>query len=239
MSWIDIIPLTARGRSLADQMNVLARNGSVFAMDNHRAALWCWLQTLPTGQRFNFLHIDAHWDCLEMITPEIWRDLEKPVTGMSIDEYLNYPHPTEDFALFRWDNYIPPFLEAHAPQVVRTFTACHGLGSKYKFDEEIEAHQILGAIENIFDHSDLPWVVNIDCDYFFATQRKRQLYTDEVISDVGQQIRELDSRGRLLTCTIALSPECCGGWEASERACEVLTTAMGMPLRLPQLRHGG
>ena len=39
--------------------------GSVYAMDNHRAAMWCWLRQLIRASHILF-HMDRHYDCLRM-----------------------------------------------------------------------------------------------------------------------------------------------------------------------------
>jgi hypothetical protein len=44
MDWEWIVPFKRRNYSGATHQNFLCRHGNVFVMDNHRAALWCWLQ---------------------------------------------------------------------------------------------------------------------------------------------------------------------------------------------------
>lgn len=232
MSWVDLIPFKGRNRSLAEGQNLLSQNDRFFVMDNHRAALWCWLRDVPS-KNICFLHIDMHWDCLDSITEDIWRGLSKPVSEMTITEYLGYLHPNYDFELFRWDNYLPPYLQHHGARIERTYAACHGIGHAIPFDEEIAPHAILYSLENIFEnHEDVNWIVNVDCDYFFTQQRKTQLFHDRVAADIGSLIGKLNRDGSLHCCTVALSPECCGGWPESEHIASTLLDSAGVPFRI-------
>lgn len=44
---------------------MLWQNDKVYVMDNHRDAAWCWLQKCQTEERYNFMHIDQHYDLLD------------------------------------------------------------------------------------------------------------------------------------------------------------------------------
>ena len=41
------------------------QNGNVYVMDNHRDAAWCWLQQCNLRDRYNFMHVDQHYDLLD------------------------------------------------------------------------------------------------------------------------------------------------------------------------------
>ena len=46
-----LVPFKGRNRSLSFDQNFLWRKDNIFIMDNHRAALWCWLQHMsPEGE---------------------------------------------------------------------------------------------------------------------------------------------------------------------------------------------
>lgn len=60
-----IIPFAGRHYSGPVTQNLLWRDGKVFLMDNHRAALWCWQQAVDLySQSHSLLHIDRHYDAL-------------------------------------------------------------------------------------------------------------------------------------------------------------------------------
>ena len=42
----------------------LWQSEKVFVMDNHMAALWGWLQVCNPQEKYNFMHIDRHYDML-------------------------------------------------------------------------------------------------------------------------------------------------------------------------------
>ena len=41
-----LVPFKGRNTSGIYEQNFLWRDGAVYVMDNHRAALWCWIQHL-------------------------------------------------------------------------------------------------------------------------------------------------------------------------------------------------
>lgn len=57
-----LVPFARRNASGAYNQNFLWRDGNTYVMDNHRAALWCWLQHITPGERLSLLHIDCHTD---------------------------------------------------------------------------------------------------------------------------------------------------------------------------------
>lgn len=58
----------------------------------------------------------------------------------------------------------------------------------------------------------------MDLDYFFLSSNNKyfQLYTDETLSIIFNQIADCYlNTDKIEVITVALSPECCGGWENS------------------------
>lgn len=49
---------------------MLWQNGKVYVMDNHLSAAWCWLQSCDPQKKYNFMHIDRHYDMLECFYDE-------------------------------------------------------------------------------------------------------------------------------------------------------------------------
>jgi hypothetical protein len=59
--------------------------------------------------------------------------------------------------------------------------------------------------------------VNLDIDYFFSSQpQKLALFSDEFVDAVACTLKKGLGNGMIKVLTIALSPECCGGWEKAE-----------------------
>lgn len=226
-----IVPFKGRLPSCSSHQNFIAKIDNIYVMDNHRAALWCWLQELDSNSKVGFIHIDMHWDCVDTVSPTIWRDLEKKPKEMTIEEYLGAVHPgePESIKLFRWDNYIPPFFHFYSNVVERSYAACHGVGTSFPFNEEIRPHNLLQGLENILESGNHKrWIVNLDCDYFFSCGKSGLLFHPEVIKGVAKQLANLKNSGQLAVMTIALSPECCGTWKEAEEVTKIFTDELGL-----------
>lgn len=213
-----LIPLTQRGLSTSHVDNVLwTDNDATFVMDNHRLALWCWFQKMKKGQRYNLLHIDAHPDMSESAIPHFNHDL----WGMTLDQYRTVLQKDINAPLFRWDNYIEIFLQKYPELVGKTFSATHQLGSSKQLSDEIKAFDLIKFCENVFSGShyinDLPWIVNLDLDYFFsAAPQKHLMFSEAYLKDLASSIERGLSAKIIDIFTISLSPECCGSWEKAE-----------------------
>ena len=212
-----LIPLTNRGISTASNDNVLIEDKNVFIMDNHRLALWCWFQKMKKGSRYNLLHIDAHPDLSESALPYFKHDL----WTMSLDDYRNTWQADINAPLFRWDNYIEVFLKNYPEQIGKTFSATHKIGSDKSLSEEIKPYDLPEFTSGHFSGSkflnDLPWIVNLDLDYFFSARpSKIEIFSDDYIKSLSESIQLGLKNGMIQILTISLSPECCGSWENAE-----------------------
>lgn len=212
-----LIPLVNRGDSASSQDNVLWNEGPVYVMDNHRLALWCWFQKIDKTKRYNLIHIDAHPDMSESALKYFKHDL----WAMSLEEYREAWQKDINMPLFRWDNYIEVFLRKYPELVGKTVSATHHLGSSKELSEEVRAYDLVKYLNGVFSGeryvNELPWIVNLDLDYFFsAAPEKIQLFGDEFIEGVHHAIRLGLANGMIDVLTISLSPECCGSWEKAE-----------------------
>lgn len=78
--------------------NLFYRDKNFYVMDNHGAALWAWLQHIDINQKYNFIHIDKHYDT-QQGNLELWVNaLPAHVNKISFEEYLNlrYDHGGEE-----------------------------------------------------------------------------------------------------------------------------------------------
>ncbi len=97
------------GYSGCDQLNFLWKDDvrPVYVMDNHLGALWCWLRELRPNESYVLVHVDHHWDAMQMDDACI--ETLKHTDLDVIDNYLGLRSPTDaEFPLVRWDNYIDP-----------------------------------------------------------------------------------------------------------------------------------
>lgn len=216
-----LIPLVTRGFSGDSVDNVLWKEKNIYVMDNHRLALWCWFQEIEKGERYNLLHIDAHPDMSESALKDFKHDL----WGMELDAYRSVWQSDINTPLFRWDNYLEIFLKYYPESVGHTISATHHLGSSKGLAEDVKPFDLVKQLNDLFGGkkyiNDLPWIVNLDLDYFFSARpEKLPLFSDEYVESIAQSLRLGLESGMIRVMTIALSPECCGGWEKAEALLE-------------------
>jgi hypothetical protein len=79
------------------------------------------------------------------------------------------------------------------------------------------------------------WIINLDIDYFFCEIGERkgiQLLSNEYITEFACILKNALQRNRIIGLTIALSPECCGGWKNAESICSIITDKIGLNFKL-------
>lgn len=216
-----LIPLKSRGVSASSSDNVLWNKEQVYVMDNHRLALWCWFQKINKNRRYNLFHIDAHPDMSESALMYFKHDL----WNLSLTEYREAWQDDINIPLFRWDNYIEIFLRKYPELVGKTISATHHLGSFKELSEEIKPYDLAKHLHGIFSQekyiNELPWIVNLDLDYFFsAAPEKLLLFSDEYVKSLSSSIKQGLDSGMIEVLTISLSPECCGSWANAEMILE-------------------
>ncbi len=167
-----LVPFQGRNDSGVDRQNFLWRHGSIYVMDNHRAAMWCWLQHIDPCQPHSLFHMDRHYDCLP--SPE-WLENCPEIRRLSINEYLNFDYAFNDefireqrMPLFRWDNYLSIYLTRYQRSIGSLIMYTHddGAGPQQTFDpgniwSGSRANPLSG-----FQAVAL-WIFNLDLDYFF------------------------------------------------------------------------
>lgn len=227
-----LIPFVERGfsGSVTDHLLFKKADQPVYVMDNHRLAMWCWLDVVQSsstnGEEFNLLHIDAHPD-LSLNGIEQFRNEQKKIEQFTLDEYRQYWDLEHNIPLIRWDNYLSFFLDRY-PSLVNpknTFSATHKMGSSKTLNQDILPHELIKFMngylsEKVFFNSNR-WIINLDMDYFFSSQpEKLVLFSDEYLMSLSAILQESLKSGTVAALTIALSPECCGSWEKSEKLLE-------------------
>lgn len=214
-------------------LNFLFQNNKFFIMDNHLAAAWCWSQKLDSNQKYNFLHIDMHYDLAERCIEKYLEALDSVnLFQISIDALLSLKVdlPDDSLPVFIWDNYIVIFIKSFPNIFAESFFATHRKPSEkiprwYEFNE-ISRPCLLEnfPISKVRSLNGKKWVLNIDIDYFFEykdgeyVQSLDDLYIRELCVLIQDNICEI------AVITIALSPECCGGWENSTRIANIFSS---------------
>jgi len=233
-SWL--VPFKRRGYSGEWEQNFLWSYKSVYIMDNHRAALWCWLRHLEEHSKYDLFHIDRHYDTLPSPDNE-WLSQVPDLKEISISDYLAIEEKTTSgaFPLIRWDNYLSIFFELYGKQVGEYIFATHEEGNKPDWENWLPdaVWDIPDILEWRLSRSKNEWIFNLDLDYFFCGSEKyKRMLSDEYAQAVFEVIHKKYQDGTIRVLTIALSPEFCGGWGPAEHLCQKLCAIMDLEFAL-------
>jgi len=222
-----LIPLENKGFSGPTGCHLLWQHNDIYIMDNHRMALWSWMQKLKINpsQKFNLLHLDAHYDTGPIETVSSIQE------NLTLAEYLALKN-TQGEALVQWDNYLTAFFQLYKDHISNSVAFTQKIGIPYKFDNEFELYELLKQNDKFFDHAD-PWIVNIDLDYFYGRQFKNSpMVHPEYICDFFKMIKNAYDENKILIVTIALSPECCGSWDNSQLVLEIFCEVFNLNFKI-------
>ncbi len=221
-----LVPFQGRNRSGTYNQNFLWRSENVYLMDNHRAALWCWLQHIEPEGPISILHIDKHTDTLCSRIEEWVQALPSNWTSFSIDDYLEFKYLSRDlsndpFLLFRWDNYLSLFLELYRKRIQGCRFATQEIGDppNHAGATKLDIDDLPTELERLFSGTSDSWIINLDLDFFFyesSIGKPKRRFSREFARQVFEQIQVMRSQNRIIALTVALSPECCGGWDEAE-----------------------
>lgn len=235
------VPFKGRNVSLATAQNFLWQHENVYVMDNHRAAMWCWLREVEDAEVVGLLHIDEHYDTLYSRMPE-WLSNLPELRGMSIGDYLGltYRVGRDVLPVIQWDNYLSIFLERYPDQVGRFVFATLDVGDKPKLDDALHPRpwSLPSNLADWLQDTDLRWIVNVDLDFFFCGDEhgnRRLMFSDEYIEAVFHTIRAHREAGRVACLTLCLTPDedYTGGWAQAEALCARACNILGVPFSLP------
>jgi len=233
-----IIPFKGRYKSGAYDVNFLWQKGSTYIMDNHRAALWCWLQNISDSKKYNLLHIDRHYDTLYSQMDEWKIVLPKDLQNLSITDYLqldfNIPGTNLRTPVIRWDNYLSLFLELYPETIDEVLFVTHMEGNNPPRWQNITLVYLWHLLK--WDYlCEGDWIVNIDIDYFFCDAKKNKIlmvslkFIEVLFGIIAAKINDKT----ISVLTISLSPELCGGWKPAEEVCSKISEILNLPFSLP------
>jgi len=239
-----LLDFKGRKKSLDVALNFLWKSQKVYVMDNHRAAMWCWLQEISQHPQFRLLHIDRHYD-----TSCVRLDLElsqlpplNKLSGLTICDYSDLKDSQVNRPLIRWDNYISLFLKKYRSRVLESTFITHGAGDKPPF-RRISYKTKMQDVPDNLDHwmnsnsegEGCPWIVNVDIDYFVfkRSDGREPMFSWEYFDAVFETIKQNMEKGNVACVTIALSPECSGGWDLAEKLASRACKTLGIDFSLP------
>jgi len=196
--------------------HLLWQKDNLFVMDNHRLALWCWMQKWQKGE-CNFLHVDAHYDCAPLKNqPSAVPELEQ----ISLEEYRHIKNERGE-ALYQWDNYLTHFQKHYIDKISNNVFYTHDVGLKGQMTNHFGPWELVPMLDEFFGHH-LPWIINLDLDYFYSRKFKAAPMIDQgLIAHYAERLREANREGKIICLTLALSPECMGGWENAKKMAQL------------------
>jgi hypothetical protein len=218
--------------------NFLWNNESVYIMDNHRAALWCWFQHLSKDSKYNLFHIDRHFDTVYTHIEQESKHLPN-MYDISISDYLefNYDADFGNTLLFSYENYLSIFLENYGNIIKECFFATHEDGDKPKFNkcQIMKLWDIPDNMDYCLNNHETNWIINVDIDYFFSQKDDSQLlmFSDDYIESMFRPIAERIKDGKIDVFTLCLSPEWSSGWDESLIICDKICKILELDFRIP------
>lgn len=242
----NLIEFKGKNTSWYKYLNLLQQDQKIFIMDNHNAALWCWMQRIDLTQKYNILHVDSHYDTGASHIDEWLKAIPKNIKELTIEEYLDLkyidPNCRKTTEVMRWDNYFPIFHNMCLNNINKYHFFTHKDGTMYdKMVSKLEEYPIPGLF-NLMDYlfdieftGNFNWIVNIDLDYFFQkiddTDITIKFISDDAIEFFINRLKEY-LNDRIEVLTIALSPECCGGWDNSLKLMTFISNKLGLDFNI-------
>lgn len=224
-------------------VNFIYKQGNVFIMDNHLAAAYCWLWELDKKEKLNFFHIDQHPDLWKNTSFESYAKIKDSI-WISLHEFLSMSYLKlggRKEQSFNYANYILQIQNLFPNWFKKCCFACpddvsdETLIIKYQFDYIQLLGSINDAIEGFFEFKEDKnnrWIINIDLDYFFY-HNAFQMLSYEYISSFCNELRSaLEKSEKIAVITIALSPECCGGWDKVIPVANFVAKELGLDFKL-------
>jgi hypothetical protein len=207
--------------SHATNLNYVAVSGKTYIIDNHLAAIWCMSQ-LDVLKRYNFLHIDRHYDLSPYNSERHSKIKSIDLKNLPIDDLTSFRTTVDrkEFQLVTWDNYINLFNEKFPDTIDQTIFITQKKGD-FNYKKEYKHLEIYELFTEIFE-TENKWIFNIDLDYFFTTpvDTTIQMFTDEFIEEFALWLKgEYKNAELIIFC---LSPECCGGWDKAQKILDII-----------------
>lgn len=217
-----LIDIQPRKGSFCFDTNFLYKKENIYLMDNHRMAAWCWANHIDENEKYKVVHIDKHYDTLGNQINEWTKPIKNGLNNLSLAEYDSIEYQKNKFdryKIFRWDNYIPLFHYYYSNLVSEYVFYTHNQGDIPKHLEKhithCPAHNLINDFYECFSEYEEKLIINLDIDYFYCNNPKYFIFFSEyAIERLIEGIMKLIADKKNIL-TIALSPECCGGWENS------------------------
>lgn len=243
--WIKEPPKDIKSEiSSISKLNFLYNHEKFYIMDNHLAAAWCWLQKLDVENHYNFFHIDQHEDLCCKAPTESYESIKKN-PHLSLDKFLalEFTEDKQKNKAFTYNNYIIQTQKLYPQWFDLCYFACPNSVSSIYLENirNKTCHELTTNISGWVHEGKekdssirIPellnkWTLNVDIDYFFD-KKEYQMFTDDYIKKICSDI--LVGIDDIEVITIALSPECCGGWDKAYRIAKLMAECFKLDFEL-------
>ena len=261
-TWIKKIPENYYEQlSFFEDDVMLWQNGNIYVMDNHRDAAWCWLQQCKTDERYNFMHIDQHYDLLDCYYSEALGAINNNPRILYAEFASLMRDEKSEYKLFRWDNYIRIMHELRPNWFNTNLFVTQGYGGdadsegwgheKMKIQETSPLYLLFAISQNIIDkwscnlqseNENLKWIVNFDLDVFYCHEYDDvKIFSDSYIRKVARLLR--GAMDNIQVLTIAISPDCLEGkgmknrWASGFRVLRIMAEEIDALQEFPFPEH--
>lgn len=212
MPRLDVIVNKGRNKSGSSNLNYYAIKDNIHIMDNHLGAIVSLYEIGMNSKEIIFYHLDRHYDLGGL---NCYHDKyilgEKQIPEVSVLDSIKAP---SECNVFLWDNYIHLFYSKFYNKIKETYFITHQTTEKnwdwIEFEEltpfELIKYHVAGKGA----------ILNIDIDYFFHETKEGIIYeafSDSFLDDFKIWLSNNMKKFDLII--VALSPECCGGWNQS------------------------
>lgn len=224
------------------EVGFVFKQDKVYIMDNHLAAGWCWLNEVDIESKYNFFHIDRHYDLLDNNPTTFLKSIKKSDVD-TLDKYISlkvfFAALNDSSQVFRFDNYIMNMIHRWPNFFMMNIFATHDDGDIAK-GINIDYYPALTSLPSdlayqIQQKSENKWILNLDLDYFFTDSSSTEYFqflTNDYIDLICDDI--LLVYDQISVITIAMSPYFCNGWDNSKAVLDRICSKLNIKIDFPQ-----
>lgn len=249
----ELIPFKKRTKNFVDEDSFLYsfRTEKIYVFDNHRLSLWCWrnfIKKYEYGKKYNLIYIDKHIDCCCSSFDDRYKTfLEKEHLFKKLDNFRTILYTddegTKKSSVMNYGNFLAFALKLELFKNIFIFTQFGDIETYFKREIKYNTKEVFNLdnitcvnrnvernlVKTFGDHSSI--ILDIDLDFF--TKNVKGKYFIDVIS-LKRCLKIIkDNLNKIEFITIALSPNCCGGWRNSEKILAYFKLVFNLDLELP------
>lgn len=236
-----IIPLKEKSSSNYQMVNFLYYFPEInlYLTDNHRIAFWNWINNIAKEEfgKYTLIHLDDHFDARANAIDDIEKIKSEIKKLKNLTHFLSAKQTDRnDIALIGWDNFIDAAIKLGIFKNIIFFVPqeINDLYREIGKEREFLHYQSMKNIDS-FDYylkEEKNVVLSMDLDYFvYRHNDTYKLLCDEYINYHFENIK--NNLDNIKLVTIALSPECCGGWENTEKILKLFIGKLNLSLQMP------